>query len=351
MYNRPINFQKVMGMDTGRKPLSIKDIAAISGVSITTVSRILNQKGTYSPETKKKVLAVASSYGYVPNLTARSLREAKSNTIGLIVPNVTNPFFSQLALYIETYLFEKGYSLLICNSANDPQRELTHFHTLTGKGVDGVLCLTSLNGLPDDILDRGLPIVCIDRRPFTSRPIPWVGNDGALTIQLSTEHLLDKGCRHILFISSYLGQYHRFDRQDGYRKALESRGLFVDQNYILKRPGLDPTSIEVEVLIYQFLQSGLPLDGIVTISEAAAFGALFALKQAGLSVPEDVRLVGYDNTLYSLMTTPPLSSIERNPQKIAHASCGLLLDLIGGKDVWEETVTIPAQLVERESSL
>lgn len=338
-------------MNEDRKHLSLKDIAAIAGVSTATVSRILNRKGNYSPDTEKKVLAVASSYGYVPNLTAKSLRQAKSNTVGLIIPNVTNPFFSQLALYVERYLFDRGYSLLICNSDNDSQRELTHFYTLAGKGVDGVLCLSSLNALPDDILDRGLPVVCIDRRPLSSRSVPWVGNDGPLTIQLSTEHLLDKGCRHILFISSYLGEYHQYDRRTGYQRALENRGLFVDQNYILQRPGLDPTSIEVEVLVYRFLKSGLPLDGIVTISEAAAFGGLFALRQAGLSVPEDVRIVGYDNTLYSLTTTPPLSSIERNPQKIAHASCDLLLDLIGGKDVWDSSVTIPAQLVERESSL
>ena len=217
--------------------------------------------------------------------------------------------------------------------------------------MDGVLCLSSLNALPEDILERGLPVVCIDRKPHASRTVPWVGNDGAYTSQLSTEHLLDKGCRHILFISSYLGEYSRHDRREGYKKALENRGLFVDQNYILQRPGLDPTSIEVEVLVYRFLKSGLPLDGIVTISEAAAFGALFALRQSGLRVPEDVRIVGYDNTLYSLMTTPPLSSIERNPQKIAHASCELLLDQIQDRGISSDSVIIPAQLVERESSL
>lgn len=337
-------------MDEEKRPLSMKDIAAISGVSIATVSRILNKKGSYSPEAEKKVLAVAGSYGYVPNLTAKSLRESRSHTVGLILPNMTNPFFSQLALVIETFLYGKGYSLLICNTSNSPELELDYFHTLAGKGVDGILCISCLNDLPPDILDRGLPVVCIDRVPHSSRPVPWVGNDGALTIQISTEHLLDKGCRHILFISSFLGGYNRMDRREGYKRALENRGLFVDQNYILQRPGLDPTSIEVEVLIYRFLRSRLPLDGIVTISEAAAFGALFALRQSGLSVPEDVRIVGYDNTLYSLTTTPTLSSIERYPQKIAQASCDLLLDLIGGKPVSDARVTIPVRLVERGSS-
>lgn len=338
-------------MDKEKKKPSIKDIAAISGVSIATVSRILNHKGNYSPDTEKKVRAVMDSCGYVSNFAAKSLRQARSDTIGLIVPNVTNPFFSHLALYIETYLFEKGYSLLICNSDNHAERERTHFHNLTAKGVDGILCLSCLNDVPQDVVDRGLPLVLIDRRPAASRPIPWVGNDGPLTIYLSTRHLLDKGCRHILFISSYLGGYTRSHRRTGYQQALEEQGLFVDKNYILERPGLDPTPIEVEVLVYQFLQTGLPLDGIVTISESAALGAMFALKHAGLSVPEDVRIVGYDNTLYSLMTTPPLSSIERNPQKISHASCDLLLDLIGGRNVWDSTVTVPVQLVERESSL
>ena len=337
-------------MAESKKPLSIKDIAAISGVSIATVSRVLNKKGRYSPETEKKIMAVVNSYGYISNMAAKSLREAKSHTIGLIVPNVNNVFFSNLAYYSETYLSERNYSLFICNSGNRGEKEAAYFRSLASKGVDGILCISTLDKLPEEILARGLPIVCVDRHPKTNSPIPWVGNDGFLAGQTATEHLLDKGCGHILFITSYLGLYDQRDRLEGYMQALRDRGIFVDKNYILERSGKEPTQIEAEILVYQFLQGHLPVDGIITASEPAALGAMYALNRAGLSIPNDVRIVGFDNTLYSLLTSPPLSSIERHPQKIAVTACEQLLRLIDGETIEEINVTIPVDLVERESS-
>ena len=333
-----------------KKQLSIKDIAAISGVSIATVSRVLNKNGRYSPETEQKVMAVVNSYGYISNMTAKTLREAKSHTVGLIVPNVNNVFFSNLAYYSETWLFERDYSIFICNRGNSGEKEAAYFRTLVSKGVDGILCISTLDRLPAEILARDLPIVCVDRRPRISRPVPWVGNDGVLAGRMATEHLLDKGCRHILFISSYLGPYDQHDRRDGYIQALTDRGLFVDKNYILERPGKDPTQIEVEVLVHQFLRSHLPVDGIITASEPAALGAMYALSSEGLSVPGDVRVVGFDNTLSSLMTTPPLSSIERHPRKMAEQACQVLLDLMEGREPEEMETVIPIHLMERESS-
>lgn len=332
------------------KPLSIKDIAAISGVSIATVSRIVNGKSGYSAETEKRVRAVMEQYGYVSNMAAKTLREAKSHTIGLIVPNVNNEFFSSLALHIETELFEKDYSLFICNSGNSVEREKAYFRTLASRGVDGILCISDLNEIPEEITARGVPIVCIDRHPKASRPLPWVGNDDKAASREATNHLLEKGCRHILLISSYFAEYTRHEREQGYVEALEQAGIFVDQNYILHRPGKDPSTMEAEVMVYDFLKSGLPLDGIVTTSEPAALGAMYALRRAGCSVPDDVKIISFDNTLYSLLMQPTLSSIERNPRQIAQASCELLLQLIRGEDVSDTSIVVPARLVERGST-
>ena len=337
-------------MEDKKKVLSIKDIAAISGVSIATVSRILNKKGRYSPETEKKVLAVVNSYGYVPNQTGKSLREARSHTIGLIVPNITNAFFSCLAYEIETYLFEKNYSVFICNSSNTAEKEIDYFRTLAGKCVDGILCISALDRIPEDITARQIPIVCIDSQPKAAVPLPWIGNDGKNASCSATSHLLDKGCRHILFITSYLDSYNRLDRRAGYEQALKEHGFLVDKNYILERSGTEPTPIEVEILISQFLQTRLPLDGIIAASESAALGAMYALQRNGISVPADVRIVCFDNTMYSLLVSPPLSSIERHPQKIARQGSDLLLDLIEGKTAGEMSITIPMELIERESS-
>ena len=125
--------------DTSNPP-SIRDIAEIAGVSVATVSRVLNKKGKYSATTEKRVLAVVNSCGYISNMSAKSLREARSHTVGLIVPNVTNAFFSQLAYSIETELFQRNYSVFICNSGTDADKERDYFRTLIGKCVDGILC-------------------------------------------------------------------------------------------------------------------------------------------------------------------------------------------------------------------
>lgn len=337
-------------MNRPDKPLSIKDIAAISGVSIATVSRVLNHKGGYSEETEKRVLAVTESCGYISNMAAKTLREARSQTIGLILPTVDNSFFSSLAYSIESYLYEHQYSVFICNSGNQVEKEQNYFRTLAGKGVDGILCVSSMDTLPDDILSWNIPIVSIDRRPTAARPLPWVGNDDIQAGRLATEHLLKKGCRHILFVSSYLAGYTRRLRLQGYAQALEQHGLRLDKNYILERPGVDPTQIETELLTYDFLQKGFTVDGVITTSELSALGVLYALRRAGLRVPEDVKLVSFDNTLYSLLTTPPLSSVERSPQQLARKSCGILLELIRGVQPASLAITVPVDLVERGSS-
>ena len=337
-------------MDSSKRQISIKDIANISGVSIATVSRVLNHKGKYSAETEQKVLAIADSYGYVSNMAAKSLRQSKSKTIGLLLPNINNTFFSTLAYYIETYLFSHDYSVFICNSGNDSQKEREYFHTLISKGVDGILCISDLDELPDELTSRNIPILCIDRQPKAASAIPWVGNDDVYAGMLATNHLLDQGRKHILFISSYIPEYNRHSRQTGYENALTAHNMLVDKNYILKRHGDDPTPIEVEILVYEFLQKGFPVDGIVASSEPAALGAVYALRRSNLSIPEDVALISFDNSIYSLLTAPPISSIERNPQQLANTSCDVLLKMIDGTVLDKMNYTIPVQLIAREST-
>ena len=180
--------------------------------------------------------------------------------------------------------------------------------------------------------------------------IPWVGNNDATAARSATEHLLDRGCRNILFITSYLSEYGRHNREAGYREALTARGIFVDRNYMLRRTGADPTPIETEMLVYDFLQKKLPVDGILASSEPAALGALYALKRAGLSVPQDVKIVSYDNTLYSLLTTPPLTSVERNTARMAQKACQVLMQMIDGQTPPQMEICIPTDLVIREST-
>ena len=285
-------------MDNHKKKLSIKDIAAISGVSIATVSRVLNNKGGYSKETEEKINALAKSYGYVSNMNAKSLRESKSQTIGLIVPDISNDFFATLALHIENYSAKHNYSVFICNSANNVQKEKDYFKSLASKCVDGIICISGLNKLTEDIIYNDIPIVCIDRYPENNKTIPRISSDDIHAAFLATEHLIKKGCRDIVFISSFTADYEKKERYLG----------------------------------------------------LAALGALYALKRANLKVPEQVKLIGFDNTLYSRLPTPSISTIERNPKMLAEKGCEVLLNMIQGKDIGSIDTIVPVVLVERESS-
>lgn len=330
--------------------MSIKDIANISGVSIATVSRVLNNKGKYSSETAQKVLAVAKSGGYVTNYAAKSLRESKTRTIGVLIPDLKNAFFAEIAHAIETYLFQYDYSVLICNSGNDPQKELQYFQTLISRGVDGILCISDIGMLPLDLKSRNIPIVFLDRHPKVANSVHWVGNDNIDAAKTATNHLIEQGCKNILFISNFSSDSRHNTRQIGYEQALAEHNIFIDQNYILQRVGDDPTPVKVELLVSNFIQLQLPLDGIVTCSEAAALGTLFALRRYNISVPNDVKLVSFDNTITSLLSYPALTSVERNPHLMSKQACDILLDVIDGKNPETLEYVIPTSLVKRESS-
>lgn len=335
-------------MDT-KKNLSIKDIAAISGVSIATVSRVINNKGGYSKTTEDKVKGLLDSYGYISNMAAKSLRESKSQTIGMIVPDISNDFFATLALHVENTLSKDNYSVFICNSANDVQKEREYFKSLASKGVDGILCISGLNRLSKDINPGNIPIVCIDRYPENDQQIPRISSDDTYGSFLACEHLIKKGCQHILFVSSYTADYDKKERLEGYKQALAKYGRVFDKNYVVYIEGKQPSYIEAEIVVNEFLQSGFPIDGIFASSDRAALGSLYACRRADIDVPRQVKLVGFDNSLYSRLPSPSISTIARHPELLAEKGCEVLLKMIKQEETPSE-IKVPVDLLERESS-
>ncbi len=330
--------------------ISIKDIARIAGVSIATVSRVLNNKGGYSAETEMRVKAVCDQYGFISNMSAKTLRESRSNTIGLILPNILNPYYSSIAYYIELFLSEHGYSLLICNSDNSAEKEMANFRTLVGKQVDGVLMISGRNETEEYIMGRSIPVVFIDRKPGKSVDIPCICSDNIYTGILVTEHLISRGCRHIAFVNGRHSGFNREERSKGYLQALEMHSIKVDMNYLIKYKDNEPVQFASEVAMYDFLQEGFPLDGVVASSELCAAGVLAALNRMNIPIPEKVKVITFDNTPYSLLMNPPLSSVERNTKIMAEKACSVLLGFINGKQPDQYIQIIPSSLVLRRST-
>ena len=331
------------------KPVSIRDIAKMAGVSTATVSRVINNNGRFSEATRERVQKIIDETGYVTNMAAKSLRESRSKTIGMIVPDISNDFFSTLALHTERYLAKRGYSVFVCNNANDPERERDYIKTLVSKQVDGIICISGAHDFEENLSSRSIPVVCVDRYPEKNEQIPRVISNDVKGGFLATEHLIKRGCRHILLISSAVEDYNKERREQGYEQALREHGLTAPQGYRLHLPGADPSKDEAERLVAEFLDSGLPVDGVFAVSDHAAAGALRALRAKGIGVPDEVKLVGYDDSIYSQLTTPQITTIERYPEQLAHKGCDALLQMIEGGTPPLETI-MPVELVERGST-
>lgn len=330
------------------KPPSMRQIAEAAGVSIATVSHVVNNTGRFSEETRRRVQAVIDEYGYVTNQAAKTLRLERSRSIGMIVPDISNDFFSKIAYHVERNLTAAGYSVFVCNSGNDPQRERDYFHTLAGKQVDGIICISGLRELGESVVARSIPVVCIDRRPQSTLSIPHIGTDDVRGAILATTCLIDAGCRDILIISSFTADYEGNARLRGYLQALAEHNMPLRREYLAYVTGQRPSMLEAEEIVEDFIAAGHPLDGIFATSDHAAAGALRAVLNSGRSVPGDIKIVGYDDSIYSQLPTPPITTIHRYPERMAQAGCRTLLDLIAGRPTEQETV-VPVRLVRRAS--
>ena len=269
--------------------------------------------------------------------------------VGIVIPTVDNSFFSSLAEYAEHDLHDQGYTALILSSANSAEKEKEHLLALTRFGAKGILCISGLSVLPEDLIPSGFPMVWVDRHPESEREIPLIANDDRAAMRKATEYLIRQGCRNILLMPGYLAENRTSPRVIGYEEALRSNGIEPNPAYILNRAGQKSSETETEELVRTVMGKGLAADAIITSSDRAAFGVMTALHRVGLYVPEDIKLICFDNSPYSAMASPALTALDRRPQELAESACRCLLDCIAGKSVPAETI-VPVSLFRRDST-
>jgi LacI family transcriptional regulator len=326
------------------KRLTIKQIAELTGVSSATVSKVLNNTGRYSEETKKKILEVVDKYDYRPNAIAKSLRTSKSRTIGVIVPDITNEFFAQIVLAIEKYCGPHGYSVFICNSDENEEKEIQYFKDLEIKGVDGLIYLSGSNHLLQ--ARTNLPVVCIDRKPKLNN-ITVVTSDNLNGGYLATTELIHKGCKNILIMRDHRDFMTTVDRHNGYSKALEENGLQVtEENTLNVEVGIE---LGKKAIIDLIKKGEFHFDGIFATTDGLAYGAYLALREQGMDVPQKVKIVGYDNI--SLARYNSISSINQDKELLGQVAAENLLTMIeSGISAFHKEITIPVDIVSRGSS-
>lgn len=327
---------------------TIREVAESAGVSYATVSHVINNTRVVSPETRERVLAAMSALNYRPNALARSLRKGTTNTIGLVLPDSANPFFAEISRSIEDEAFNKGYSVFLCNTELDIQRELFYVDVLSKKQVDGIIFVAAGDQADslDFLLRQNMPVVMIDRN-VPNVEVDAVLPDHQLGGFLATQHLLSLGHERIACIAGPSSITPSAERITGYRNALEQAGVRYDESLVIRgdyhaQSGMDITN--------SLLKMDPRPTAIFALNDLMALGALRAAAEAGCRVPRDLAVVGYDDLELSQFTNPPLTTIAQPKNEIGKQAVNLLVSRMFQKERAPSRLVLPPELIIRRST-
>lgn len=330
---------------------TIKDVAKLAGVSTTTVSHVINKTRFVAEDTTKAVWDAIQALHYSPSAVARSLKVNTTKSIGMIITTSEAPFFAEIVLAVEEYCYRQGYSLFLCNTQNNPEKIQNHLDMLIKKRVDGVLVmcteytensLTLFNG-------TNIPMVIMDwgRHDEKSDRILDNSFEGGY---LATKHLIDNGHKEIGVIAGNLEKTTARDRFNGFLEAMKEANLPVRQEWITEGD-FEPED-GYECMNNLFRLEKLPT-AIFCFNDVMALGAISAITERGLSVPNDISIIGYDNIHNSRFYAPPLTTIHQSKSRLGTQALNLLLERIQKEEKVSEPqfLEFHPELVQRKSVL
>lgn len=320
--------------------ITIKDIAKRIGVSHSTVSRALRGNSLISSETAERIRQAALEMGYQPSAAARSLKTNRTQVLGVIVSSLADPFFSEILFGIEQCAQDCGYSLFIAASEHDPLRERKIVQTMMEQRTDGVIiCSSSFSAEQGrQLLAYGFPVVVVNYQAAENFHYSIYHDDIDGSRQL-TRHLITLGHKRIAYLGNSRSGRTTLDRLNGFRMEMEQNGLVVPEDYVYHVPGGEP-QLGLTSADY-FLRLKNRPTAIVCFNDMLAVGVLKGLRQAGVRVPEDISLTGFDNIAFSDYTNPALTTIDQPKRSLGREAAELLLDLLkpeNGKPVVKQNV-------------
>jgi len=330
-------------------PVRLKDIARDLNVSVMTVSKVVRGCADVGAETRSRVLARIKELNYQPNWVARSLAARRTFMIGLIVPDLMHSFFAEIAKGVSSSIRPFGYDVVICNSEENREVESSEVDRLLGRQVDGLIIASAQ---PPDAVEvferieaRNVPYVLIDRK-FSNRNASYIGADDEAIGRLATRHLVERGCRRIAHIAGPQNT-PGVGRLKGFREALSKAGIAVPDDYIVH--GSDDASG------YEAMRRLLALDprpdGVFGYNDPTATGAMKAILEAGVSIPQTIKVIGAGNVHYSDLLRVPLSTVDQNSTGIGTQAADILVKAIGAKRRKPPTsIVIEPSLIVREST-
>jgi len=342
-----------LGGEESKVPVSIKDIAQVANVTPGTVSRALRDSPRVNPETKKRIQKIADQMGYSPDAQARSLVEGRTRTIGVVVTTMADPFIGGIVQAIETSANDHGYSLILASSADSSDREIAAAETLQSKRVDGVIVTSSRVGaLHQGRLERlGVPVVMINSLvQHRGRHMFSIGVDNRHGGVLATEHLLQLGHRRIAYVASPDDRSDNMERLAGYHEALAGAGIDPDPALQVRGTGRAYGG-ERALPVFRALLD--PPSAVFCYNDMTAIGLIHAAHAAGLSVPQDLAVVGFDDIVFARYVHPPLTTVAQPVAELGRGAMETVLSLLQDGDVDPGGSTdrmLPGRLVVRASS-
>ena len=331
----------------------MKDIANDLGLSVVTISKVLRDHPDIADETRERVLRRVKELDYQPNITARSLVTGRSYLVGLVVPDLLHPFFAEVAKALSAALGQRGYSLIISSSEEDPELELKEINQLIGRRLDALVVASSGTDFqPFERMERhGLPFVLIDRE-MPGLAANFVGINDEAAGRIATEHLIEQGCKRVAHIRGRVNSTGT-NRFEGYKAALRRHRVPYSPSLVVSRSlvDIDSTSMGAEAMRLLLKEKPIP-DGVFAYNDPLAIGAMDVILNAGLRIPEDIAIIGCGNLHYDSSLRVPLSSIDQKSQQIGERTAEILLAILGSKvRPQPRSVILEPSLVARASSL
>ncbi|GAB6137253.1 LacI family DNA-binding transcriptional regulator [Halanaerobaculum tunisiense] len=312
--------------------LTIKDVAREAGVSYATVSRALNDHPDVNEDTKKRILKVANEIGYQPNDIARGLVNQETKTIGLLIPDITNPFFPEVARGVEEAAIEAGYNVFLCNTNWNKEREKHYIDALLQKQIDGLIMVPSSEELDhlEKLLNSGVKTIFISsfirHLDFTSVIV-----DNISGAQRAVEHLIERGHENIGFIGAEEDRFDNQERLKGYKKALRANNIEIEQKYIKDQEGSYKRKSGY-YLMKELLDLDLCPTAVFNYNDLLALGAIQAIREEGLSVPEDIAIIGFDDISFASLPEIQLTTVAQPKYNMGQIALENLVEQIKDKE-------------------
>ena len=333
---------------------TIVDVAARAGVTIGTVSHVLNKTAPISEETTRRVLAAIRELGYKPNSIARALRTKKSCVIGFLLPDITNDFYTPVLSTFIDHAHQDGYTVLVVSYQYSAKREEIEIDRLVDKNVDGILLFNGCDDLPvlRRIKEAGIPLVVADRR-LDEIDLPTVGYDNVKTVCRVVDMLCKKGCRRIGFLSESTRLSNLYDRYAGYQKGLAQNGIALCPELVYISENLEMNNLEQGYLYIKHILKNTPRqelpDAIFATTDLLAIGAMRALEEMGFQIPQDIGVVGFDNIAFTEFIKPKLTTVEQDKNMMGSVAWEVLKNVIDGKSKQTQHVLLPQKIIIKES--